>query len=390
MYIIADTNHEMYYSSRQGQVPILEYMRIFERSFLIFYSVEISMKLWVHRVFFFVGEGTFWNIFDLLLIVFGYVGLALEGSAGAVDTTFLRIMRLIKIVKILRAVRLMRLLEPLRVILSCLINSVLSLVWSLVMMLLFFFMFSTVFVQFSSSYLQTHWEELQLEKDPTLLYDLIRQFGSVQTAMMSLYQASTGGEDWSVFYRSISQTGQINAAIFLFFVAFTQIALLNIITGLFIESALKNAVPNAETRAMSNRREYFEEVELLKRIFKGIDSDSDNALSMAEFDQALTANAKVQHTLEVMGLDTMDAHNLFAMMLEVTEGRASALDVNTFIHSCLRLRGPGSSRDIQKLLFRVKAIDMHLANVSHKVSKVEQLVMPYSADEGMDAGNYVV
>ena len=74
--------------------------------------------------------------------------------------------------------------------------------------------------------------------------NLISVFGSVEVAMLNLFKSSTGGADWEVFYSVISPC-LMSACMFVFFIAFMQVALMSIFTGIFVEKAMKLAPPDA-------------------------------------------------------------------------------------------------------------------------------------------------
>merc|ERR1719382_1867531 len=93
------------------------------------------------------------------------------------------------------------------------------------------------------------------------LYDT---FGSVQVAMLTLFKTSMGGQDWEVFYDVAEQTGIFEAITFIIFVAFIQIALMNILTGIFVENAMKLAQPDRDTLAFQFRKQRMQDAQDLK------------------------------------------------------------------------------------------------------------------------------
>ena len=67
-------------------------------------------------------------------------------------------------------------------------------------------------------------------------------------------QARAGGADWEVFYSVISSC-PMSACMFVFFIAFMQVALMSIFTGIFVEKAMKLAPPDANVLALEKRQE---------------------------------------------------------------------------------------------------------------------------------------
>ena len=108
-----------------------------------------------------------------------------------------------------------------------------------------FYIFSLVIVQGAGNYLQTTGDSL----DDAERENLISVFGSVEVAMLNLFKSSTGGADWEVFYSVISSS-PMSACMFVFFIAFMQVALMNILTGIYVEKAIKLAPPDANVIAL--------------------------------------------------------------------------------------------------------------------------------------------
>merc|ERR1719343_55803 len=116
--------------------------------------------------------------------------------------------------------------------------------------------------------------------------DIMASFGSVQQGMITLFKTSMGGQDWEVYYNLVEPFG--NKVLFLFFVAFIQIALLNILTGIFVENALKLAAPDLEVLAREYRNNELDDIEALRRLCDEADLGSDGMpISKEDFCRAL-------------------------------------------------------------------------------------------------------
>merc|ERR1712196_722068 len=114
--------------------------QIFEDFFLVFYSLEIILKVVVYQSSFICGDDSRWNLFDVGLVVSGVATRASE--AATADPAFLRVVRLLKVVKIFRSFRVLREFETLRILLNCLLGTFWELFWCMLMMIAVFFMFS--------------------------------------------------------------------------------------------------------------------------------------------------------------------------------------------------------------------------------------------------------
>ena len=67
-------------------------------------------------------------------------------------------------------------------------------------------------------------------------------FGSVPRAVLSLYQGMTGGVDWNDMSLPLERSlSPIFALVFALYIAFAVLAMMNVVTGVFVESALGSA-----------------------------------------------------------------------------------------------------------------------------------------------------
>ena len=85
-----------------------------------------------------------------------------------------------------------------------------------------------IFALFLIQIIVTHLQETGEAMEETAFEDF---FGSFGVSILTLYKASTGGDDWSVAYQVIEPAGSIGCFTYLLFIAFVHFALINIITG---------------------------------------------------------------------------------------------------------------------------------------------------------------
>merc|ERR1712032_1506954 len=240
----------------------------------------------------------------------------------------------------------MRLLASLRLILICLVSTVESLFWSIVMMALIFYLFGALFVQNTAGALKSDpYMEAEIKNG------LLDKFGSVQGAMLSLFQTITGGEDWSKDYVLVKATGYPSSVMYLFFIAFTEIAFMNILTGLFIENALKQAQPDRSLQAIEHRKQQILGTMQLEELCKVMDTDTNGKITVEEFTRAML-DPQVQGRLVLLGLDIRDTETFFRMIVD--GGDDLEVYIEDFVNGCMKLKGEATSLDIQVLMFKTK------------------------------------
>mmetsp|Transcript_41825 Transcript_41825/g.94076 ORF Transcript_41825/g.94076 Transcript_41825/m.94076 type:complete len:699 (+) Transcript_41825:155-2251(+) len=322
-----------------------------ELFFLIFYTLELLAKLLVHRSFFFWNDNFAWNMLDLALVfmaAYDFILTIMIREDDSVNFVFVRTIRIFKLAKILRVIRVMRFFSELRLMVNSLAGSLFSLFWSFVMLAFIVYIFGLMFVQGVATYLS---EEPPISDEER--NTLIELFGRVSRAMLSLYQSATGGEDWHIFYTSIEKTGVFNSILYIFFIGFIQIALLNILTGIFVENAMKLAQPDRETLALEQRKREIIEADEMMQLCEEMDMDQSGTINAQEVGAVLRSRRMRAH-LAVLGLEIRDAEMFFKMLAAVTEN--DEVDIHSFVSGCMRMKGNATSLDLQGLGFQTALV----------------------------------
>lgn len=164
------------------------------------------------------------------------------------NVTFMRSVRLLRLARTLRVMRLFKSTSSLRRMLQSLLGSFVELCWSLSLLCFVFYIFFIATVQGVAKYVSS------TAPDSELVEELMLQFVSVLRSIMTYYMATSGGNDWSTYYEPLAQASEITAALFVFVVAFTQIASLNILTGVFVDNAMKLAQPDRAMMMLEQRK----------------------------------------------------------------------------------------------------------------------------------------
>jgi hypothetical protein len=353
--------------------------------FQIFYTMELVIKLIVHRAYFFVNENWKANWFDAFLVVTGWMGfIQSDDGGGGVSGSFLRIIRLAKLGRTMRAVRAMSELKHLRAFLVCLQGSFMSFFWSLVMLLCVLFIFSLFMLQILDSYLVDNGMQLGDSQWLEIMY------GGVLQSILTLFRASTGGDDWAVAYEVIAQTGAFGALIYLVFIAFTQLALINIITGIFVESAMQTLRPDREMLTMEQRRIESEHAAEMERLCRLGDADGSGTISPQEFEKML-ARGRLPRLLTLLGLSKHHVVEFFTTMSELSPQTEGEVDIRSFVQACMQLKGAATNFDVQMIHAELRSMwqksDSRLSDISEKLYALESLIDGYEYSDEIAGSN---
>jgi len=175
--------------------------------------------------------------------------------------------------------------------------------------------------------------------------------------MLTLFMAITGGMDWSDCYTPIVQIGWMTQGLFILYLTFTSLAVLNVVTAIFCQSAIDGAANMQEVKehCLEERKEAM--TKKLLELFQVIDEDGSGELTASEFDSGLL-DPKVQIFLETLELSVQEARLLFRLL----EGGDEKIEIRDFVDGCMNLRGSARNFDVALLRYECQCL---VDRVSH-------------------------
>jgi hypothetical protein len=291
--------------------------------FFAFYAVELTTKLAVYQVWFFLCEDCWWNFLDaflVLLSIYDYImSFAVVQDDGGMNVAMFRVLRLLRVSRIFRAFQVMRFFKELRVMLKCITSSIRSLFWCTFMLALFHFVFAVVFLNGTVGVLKDPNASMKAQEVAE------EHFGSLGSAMISLYEATTGGRDWGELGPAVTAMGDLYYWIFIFYITFILLAVLNILTGIFVENAIAVSQKDFEGHIAEKVQREQEIADVFERLFRAIDHNQDDELPYEEFTMHMNLPSFWAY-LEVLGLDIVDPKGFYDMVCDIGTTKASAME----------------------------------------------------------------
>jgi hypothetical protein len=310
--------------------------------FLSLFCIELCCKLAVHRAYFFWNHDMGWNLMDFSLVCYSMTDVlakcvSADPGRGA---TWIRTLRIFRVAKVLRILRLVQAFKQLQVIMSAVLESMLALFWILMVFALIFMLFSLYFVSATSAYLENGSSDEEHDAE------LLHQFGSVQQCVLVLFKTLTGGDDWGRFHKLLVPVG-LASTVFIFYVCVSQLALINIVTGIFVDNALRLSEPEVEQKAEDKYRRDKELAQaLMQHLLK---EDGNSRLSKAEFRDILVSG-KLSTFLRYLEIDPvwsrLNLPLIFDKVVEQSEEYRQGdipddaeVEIQSFVEMCMSLRG---------------------------------------------------
>jgi len=231
--------------------------------------------------------------------------------------------------------------------LSCLAGTVASLLWAVILLGFFLILFSLIFVQSVTQVLVDNGDSLSDD----VKSGLYANFGSVGQGVLSLFQATSGGDDWSVSFRLLEKAGPSTQLLFVLYILFFMISVWNIVTSIYIDRAMKLAQPDLDHRVYQKQfddmNDYFDLLEVVREL----DYDKSGTISESEF-MLFIHDERVMPKFQVRGIEVNNAKLFFSMLAAIAG--TEEVDIRTFVKGLMRLKGQASSADLHILHFELR------------------------------------
>jgi len=325
------------YSARNPNAEAPGALRAVELTFCVIFALELLLRLCVFNRKFFIMKGYGWNIFDSLVVglqVFEEsLAIAVEESDSMVpqNLSFARLLRILRLVRVIRLVRILRLIRELRMLVASISNSMKSLGWTLLLLLLMIYIVALYLTQTVTD----HRVEADLvDADAVPVgshnYMLIKYYGSLGRTMLSLFEAISGGVDWDdLVHPLMTEINPWLGVLFSLYIAFTCLAMMNVVTGVFVDSVLISAEKDKNYFLLTN----------VKELLTSMNCEKSGSLSWNDFNSKL-GTRQMQNFFKGIDVDMSEAKGLFTLLDIDGSGY---VDADEFLSGCIRLRGPAKA-----------------------------------------------
>jgi len=172
---------------------------------------------------------------------------------------------------------------------------------------------------------------------------LLRYYGSLWGSVQTLFQSVTGGIDWNEVLTPLTQSiSPFLAPVFMLYIAFAVLAMLNIVTGVFVESALISAKADKDICMVSNMRE----------LFTRCDCGLKGKMDWEQFETQLD-EPQMQEYFRAIDVDPSEARGVF-QLLDIDD--SGFITAEEFLSGSIRLRGSAKALDLALLIYNFKVL----------------------------------
>eukprot|EP00928_Gymnodinium_smaydae_P044674 TRINITY_DN29801_c0_g1_i2.p1 TRINITY_DN29801_c0_g1~~TRINITY_DN29801_c0_g1_i2.p1 ORF type:complete len:316 (-),score=56.78 TRINITY_DN29801_c0_g1_i2:44-991(-) len=219
------------------------------------------------------------------------------------------------------------------------------LMWAFVVILLIMFVFSIIFDNAVASF----YDDVDMSNAIQMRQaeEMNQFYGSLYETMVTLWCSISGGNDWMEFGNLLRylHLGEIYLAMFFFYIAFCTVGLLNVVTGIFVDSAVCTRTEDEVVEGYTeDLRRTSEEI---KRLFEDADVDKSGTMSFSEL-RALLENPRVKAYFAGLDIDPNEARSIFTLIDVKNSGE---ITLEEFVNGTMKLKGHARSLDVVSLMY---------------------------------------
>lgn len=325
--------------------PVPLPVQLLQHMLNLLFLLELGLR-WVAasgRFFSAPGERN-WNRFDTLCVCNSLFDFAMTDLMTLTENSFLlSVMQLLRFLKVVRVFRLIRHLSQLRAMILTVAQTMSALCWSIVLMVLIMGAFSTALTQGATEKLlsiQTQYGTLPLETDAIQKY-----LGSLPRTIYTLFMSVTGGMSWEALGGILLDMHWSYFTLFLFFIVFWLFAFVNVLNGVFVQSAFATMQQDRDELIEQQLRDREKYITDFHNIFSDMDACDTGEITCSQLETHLE-DEKLSLYFSALELNVDKAWDIFKLL---DEDRRGIVSVEAFVHGCLRLRGTATHIDIAVL-----------------------------------------
>ena len=208
--------------------------------FSAFFLAELVLRLMDSRCRYYCSEDWGWAILDTLIVATSWWDIFVElaeallqddrwdSISGLSTLKAMRIVRLTRVLKTAHFLRIFRFIMALRMLVQSILHTVKALFWALLLLGLIIYVFAILFAQAVYDY-RVDPANPALPEEAQSASD--RYFGTLIRSMIALFMSIAGGVSWEEVITPLMWVSPFWEGCFLFFIAFSYLAVLNVVTA---------------------------------------------------------------------------------------------------------------------------------------------------------------
>lgn len=339
------------HAARHPAEDLPGFYRTCEQVFCVIFTLEVAARVYVFRTKFFVTVDWSWNLFDsfsVALALFEEIMVVASGGNGATgemsrNVKQVKMLRFLRLLRAIRVLRIVRFVQELSNIIYLIVGSLWSFIWTFVLLMLLTYISATFVTQVVADHVADE------NSDPVQVAAMSMFWGSIGDSVLSLFQGITGGVDWKEIVEPLVVVNPALPWVFAFYIGFAALVMLNLVTGVFVESA----------QSLSQQDKKLELIRKLRMVLDIAGIREGGYITWSEFEEQL-GHPELIAFFDAINIDRVEAETVFQLLDSSGEGRITAEE---FVLGGLRLQGPAKAIDLARTQLSVDLAREQMAQV---------------------------
>jgi len=319
-----------------------------DAGFNAFFVGELLLRMLAYQGAFFAGDGWRWNVFDFVIAVLSVGNMfLLNAGFGAGFARLIRLARVGRSLSVIRMVRFSHIFSKIRLLTLAVAHCGTMLLWAVLFLAVVLFFFAVIFANGVATHLN---ESSPSIADPNM--DNLRLFfGSLPMAMLTLFMSVSGGVDWWEVAEALLSMSVVYVFGFLVFMSLSVLAILNVISAIFVNDAMETASMDLDLRLKGEVERTRLMVQTLTDIFNEM---SVRGEGVAPYEFAMKMESQdMKLFCSSVGLYFTNYNSLF-QLLDVDDN--GLLGIDEFVIGFLRLGGGSMMVDMEVSMRELKVL----------------------------------
>jgi hypothetical protein len=264
-------------------------------------------------------------------------------------------MRILRLLRIMRMLRILQFSSDINIVINAVANCLRSLIATSALLFLMMYGIGIVFTQLTTTHRIS--KSKAGEQIPS---DLVYFWGSLPRSVLSLLESILGGVDWDNTFSPLQDVNLFMVIAFLAYIVFCLLAMMNVITGIFVESALKKTEKTKDEAFATH----------VRCLFKLLEPDTDGQIKRADYAQHL-GDPKLQAYMFDIGIDPGEAKLLFDFL--DCDG-SDTIDAEELLSGLVRLRAGAKFMDVMTIMHEIDQNTKRWHSWSQKLERNIQFI----------------
>merc|ERR1712217_202639 len=265
----------------------------------------------------------------------------------------LRLVRVVRVLRVLKVLHMIPFFRRLGLMMTSVMASLSALAPAFVLLILVMYLHGICIMQGITSYLA--------KSDPpsrTAHVGVFEdRFRTLPSTMITLFSSVTSGLSWVECLDALSMIGGIYQYIFLFYVAFVSICVLNIVTGVFVDTVHQMYQPEREEMIQQEPAKRKKMLQKLRDLLEEADEDGSGSITWGEF-QDFASDDEIKMYLASLDIDVVSAREIFELLDPLGTGEVS---IDELVIGFLEMKGAAKGADVAILRNNVQKLQAKLS-----------------------------